>query len=354
LGLQGLVTGDWTRLDTLTPHQLVRLHEQPAAALGSSRYRLQAHELPAITAHLDAQGIDALLITGGNGAMAAALALSEVATEQGSSLAVLGIPKTVDNDLMQTYASPGYASAANFIAETVRNLSLDLYAMRAFDDIVVLEVMGRHSGWLAAASLWARYADDSPPHLILVPELTFDEEAFIAAMAATYREHGVCLVVAAEGTRASDGTYLAEFDKAAVRDASGQRMLGLSSGVAAYVAHLVRAHLHVLCRQLRPDIIQRSARLAASDVDRRLAALVGSAAVHAAFGGKRAQMVTLALHKENQQDVWQTPLVDLAAVAGQERALPASFLTPNFDIDPAMLEYLMPLLGEQLPQPLLL
>ena len=355
-GLQGLVAGDWTRLDTLSPAQLQVLHKQPAAALGSSRYRLQADELPAVIARLDAQQIDGLLIIGGNGAMSAALALSNAAKARGSPLLVLGIPKTVDNDLMQTYASPGYASAANFIAETVRNIGLDHYAMRAFDDVVVLEVMGRHSGWLAAASLWARHDSASPPHLILVPERPFEEEAFVAALRIIHREQGICLVVAAEGTRAPDGAYLAEFDQAAMRDTSGQRMLGLSSGVAAYIAQVVRTQLGVRCRQLRPDTIQRSSRLAASDVDRTLAALVGSAAVYAAFAGKDAQMVTVALNQETQAQgaLWQSSLVALEAVAGVERALPSEFLAPNFGIAPTILAYLSPLLGDPLPPPLLL
>lgn len=341
LGLQGLVQGDWVELTGLPATALERLSRQPGAALGSGRYRLREEELPAAFAHLAKRRIGVLLLLGGNGTMAAAHRLERHGVASGykvdgQPLRVVGIPKTVDNDLAGTEVAPGYGSAARFIAQTVRDISLDLYAMRNFDDVAVLEVMGRHAGWLAAAAALARSHPDDAPHLILVPERPLDEEAFLTAVAAVHRRHDICLVVAAEGLRDSAGQFLAEkFQKAEV-DASGQRMLGLAAGVAPYLAHLVRSRLGLLCRQQRPDTIQRSCRALAHETDRQLAVLVGRAGVEAALAGVSGHMVGL----RHTPGGWETAPVPFAQVVGQERLLPASFLAADtYDLAPPFYDY---------------
>ncbi len=330
LGLQGLVRGDWVDLTELPATALERLNRQPGAALGSGRYRLREEELPAAFAHLEERRIGVLLLMGGNGTMAAAHRLERHGaasgyTVDGHSLQVVGIPKTVDNDLAGTEVAPGYGSAARFIAQTVRDIGLDLQAMRNFDDVAVLEVMGRHAGWLAAAAALARAHPDDAPHLILVPERPLDEEAFLAAVAAVHRRRGVCLVVAAEGLRDPAGHFLAEKLQRAEVDASGQRMLGLAAGVAPYLAHLVRSRLGLLCRQQRPDTIQRSCRALALETDRQLAALVGRAGVEAALAGVSGHMVGL----RHTPGGWETELAPFTQVVDQERHLPASFLAAD-------------------------
>lgn len=355
-GMHGLVHGNWTELTHLPPATLAALHDQPGAALGSSRYRARSRDIPTLIERLAAARIGVLLLIGGNGTMAAAHAIHQAAVQAGydqdsSPLRVIGIPKTVDNDLAETYAAPGYGSAARFVAETTRGVGLDLRSMAGYDQVVVLEVMGRHTGWLAAASALARSHPGDPPHLILLPETPFDEPAFLHRVQTVQRSQGVCLVIAAEGVRDQAGNYLAEKQRPADRDASDQRMLGLSAGVAPYLAGLVRERLGLICRQLRPDTIQRSSRALVAPVDRHLAALCGSDAVAAALDGFTGVMIGVV----RGEDGWQTQPVALEAVIGRERSLPPDFCAPTtFGITAACLDYLRPLVGDLSPAPILL
>ena len=348
LGLQGLVHGDWVELTDLSSVQLDRLRMQPGAALGSGRYRMQASELPALLQRLQEHGVGALFIIGGNGSMAAGHAIGQAAAAagyivDGQPLAVVGIPKTIDNDLVGTYVAPGYGSAARFIAQTVRDIGLDLRAMRNYDDVVVLEVMGRHTGWLAAAGALARQVADDPPHLILLPEAPLDEGAFLARVHQVHAAQDVCLVVASEGARAAGGAFLAEAGGPALADASGQKMLSLAAGVAPYLAGLIRRELGLLCRQLRPDTIQRASSGLASAVDRDLAELVGTAAVEHAQGGAQDVMIGV----DRQGDGWQAVAVPLADVLGRERVVPQSYIDETrFDVTPAFVEYARSVVGE--------
>ncbi len=345
LGWQGLVHGDWVELSHCTAATLDQLTNQPGSALGSGRFPLADDALPSALHHLADQRIGAVLPIGGNGTMTAAQKLLDYANAagyrvDGLPLQVIGIPKTVDNDLVGVDASPGYASAARFIAQTTRDLGLDLYAMRNFDDVAVLEVMGRHVGWLAAASALARQQPDDPPHLILLPEVPLDEEAFLQAVQRVHARVGFCLVVASEGVRDLEGNFLAEKLGAGERDAMGQRMLGLAPGVAPYLAPLIRQRLGVRCRQLRPDLIQRSSSTLAGTTDRNLARQVGTAAVMAASQGASGIMIGLA----RTGATWQTTHVPFTAIIGQERPLPTAYWANQaYNIDASFLDYARPL-----------
>ncbi len=345
LGWQGLVQGDWVELNSCSATLLQQLYGQPGAALGSGRFPLADESLPAALHYLADQQIGAVLPIGGNGTMTAAQKLLTYANTTGYAvnagpLQVIGLPKTVDNDLPGVDASPGYASAARMIAQTTRDLGLDLYAMRNFDDVAVLEVMGRHVGWLAAASALARQQPTDPPHLILLPEVPLDEEDFLQTVQHVHARVGFCLVVASEGIRDREGNFLAEKLGTGERDAMGQRMLGLAPGVAPYLATLVRHRLGVRCRQLRPDLIQRSSSALASAVDRQLAQQVGTAAVTAVLQGASGVMIGL----ERRGETWQTTLVPFAAIVGQERPLPAIYwANQHYNVDASFLDYARPL-----------
>ncbi len=347
-GLQGLVTGDLVELTGLPSALLAPLRTQPGAALGSSRHLLTEADLPIALTHLQERAVDTVFVIGGNGAMAAAHKLAQAAAiatyhVQGEPLRVVGIPKTVDNDLVGTDVAPGYASAARFIAQTTRDIALDLHSMRHFDDVAVLETMGRHVGWLAAASALARQEPDDAPDLILLPEVTLDEDALIEKIEAVHQRKGVCLLVASEGIRGADGRFLAEKLGQTETDTSGQKLLGLAAGVAPYLAHLIRQRLGLRCRQIRPDTIQRSSSALASEVDRTLAALVGTQAVWAAVQGASEVMVGLA----RAADGWQTVLTPLLAVIGQERKLLPPFIDAGgWDVSDSFLDYARPLVGE--------
>jgi 6-phosphofructokinase 1 len=351
LGLQGLVRGDWVDLTDLPAAVLARLAEQPGAALGSGRYRLDDRETPAVLRHLSECGVGITLFIGGNGTMGAAQRIQQAADAAGVPLRTVGAPKTIDNDLAGTDVAPGYPSAARFVAQTVRDVALDLHAMSNFDDVTVVEVMGRHTGWLAAAAALARGGAGAPPHLILLPEVPVDEGALVAEIARV-QQQGNCLLVAAEGVRDRGDTFLAEKESPAVRDARGQRVLSYSPGVAARVARLVQGELGLRCRQVRLDVAQRTNSSLAAPLDRALAAQVGAAAVAAAFAGASGVMLGLARH-ESPRGGWATQPVPFAAVAGHERPLPAHFIAPRFNVTQSCVDALSSLVAP-LPGPLLL
>jgi ATP-dependent phosphofructokinase / diphosphate-dependent phosphofructokinase len=347
LGWQGLAQGDWVDLSPCNAAIIEQLRTQPGAALGSGRFPLADDVLPLALQHLQKKRIHALLPIGGNGTMAAAQKLLAYATTEGytvdgAPLQIVGIPKTVDNDLVGVDVAPGYASAARMIAQTTRDIGLDLYAMRNFDDVVVFEVMGRHAGWLAAASALARHHPSDPPHLILLPEAPLDETDFLQAVQQVHQREGVCLVIAAEGTRDREGRFLAEKLSATERDGTGQRALGLSSGVAAYLTNQVRQQLGIRCRQLRPDLIQRSSSALTSTVDRRLAWQVGAAAITSLRQGKSGVMI--GLERTNHHPHWHTTHVPFTTIINQERTLPTAYWAHcRYNVDPTFLAYAHPL-----------
>lgn len=348
LGLEGLVAGDWVELTTLSSATLAQLRTQPGAALGGGRFFLADDHLPGVLAQLAERRIQVAYLIGGNGTMSAAQKLLSAARKSGSAvtgtpLQVIGIPKTVDNDLAGTDMAPGYASAARWIAQTVRDIGLDLRAMRTFDDVAVLEVMGRHAGWLAAAAALARQEADDPPHLLLLPEVVFDEERFLRAVEEVHGRKGVCLVVASEGIRDEQGGFVAEKLGQTEADASGQKFLGLAPGVAPYLADLIRRRLQIRCRHLRPDTIQRSSSALVSAVDRDLAERVGRAAVAAALAGQTGVMMGLV----RNQTGWDVQPVPFGDVIGRERLLPVEFRSPGgWGVSQAFLTYARPLVGD--------
>ena len=353
-GLLGLVSGDWIDLTDyrdIVGQKASRLEFQPGAALGSGRSRLAGEDLPGVLDRLQQHNIGFVFLIGGNGSMAAARKLVESAKPAGyqvtgDPLRVITVPKTIDNDIAGTDVCPGYGSAARFVAQSVHDAGLDLYAMRDFDDVAVIEVMGRHAGWLAAASALARWDDTAPPHLILLPEVPLDEEAFLAAVRRQHEREGICMVVAAEGVRDKRGAFLAEKHRSAERDATGQKLLAHAGGPTPYLAQLIQQRLGLRCRQMRPDTIQRSSSALVSEVDRALAKQVGLDAVKTAVEGCSAVMIGL----ERQGESWQSVAVPLDQVIGHERSLPVESIAPEgFNITADFLAYARPLVGNWFP-----
>ncbi len=348
-GMQGLVLGDWVELPRLAPSELAALAAQPGAALGSSRFKLDEAGIAAALEQLDARAVGCLFLIGGNGTMAAAQRIEAAASGR---LRVVGIPKTVDNDLPGTDVTPGYASAARYLAWSVADVALDLRAMASFEDVVAVEVMGRHAGWLAAASALARHADGDPPDLILLPEAPIEsEDALLERIAAVHRSKGSCLVVAAEGARDGSGGYLAERLGSGGHDDRGQRVLSMAGGVAAWLADRVQVRLGLRCRQVRPNTMQRSGRALVSPVDRELAWRVGEAAVRLACDGASSIMVGLV---RAEDAAWEVQPVPLQVAGGQERHLPPAMIDGSaWGVSHAFVEYALPLVGALPPPPLL-
>jgi len=348
LGWQGVATGDWVELSDLSFDDLALLSQQPGAALGSGRYPLRDEQVDQVLAHLHQQRINAVIAIGGNGTMTAVQKLLRYADAMryqvdGLPLRGVGVPKTIENDLAGTEVAPGYGSAARWVAQSVRDLALDLHAMRNFDDVMVVEIMGQHTGWLAAAAALARGRDQAAPHLILLPEIGLDEEHLLQQIQAIHARQGICLVVASAGVRDLAGNLLAEKFGESEGAATGEHPFGLGAGVAAYLARLVRQRLGLRCRCIVPDVLPRASSPLVSELDRYLATQVGEAAVAAAVQGVSGVMIALT----RQRNQWQAYPVGLEAVIGQARLLPATFYAGcTYDVNDEFRSYVAPLVGE--------
>lgn len=347
-GFEGLVAADWVDLTWLNEETCVQLAHQPGAALGGSRFRPTDEDFGQMIANLRAADIGAVFLIGGNGTMAGAQRLAAEADNRGLTLQVIGIPKTIDNDLAGCDVTPGYGSAARYVAYTTQEIGLDLRAMRGFDQVAVVEVMGRHVGWVAAATALARHGAGDPPHLILVPEAPVEIEQVLARIAEVFAQGGLCTVVVAEGVRERSGAYWAELVDGAAYDASGQRVFSMSAGASAFLVREVQGKLGLRCRQIKLNTAQRATRLLASSVDRMLAQLVGTAAVEAWAVGASGVMPVL-VHEDG---TWATSLVEIGSAIGRERTLPPAFVdAQNYDVTEKCRQYIAQVIGEAPPEP---
>jgi 6-phosphofructokinase len=266
--------------------------------------------------------------------------VSEIAVQMALPLICIGIPKTVDNDLPVTDCCPGFGSAAKYIAVSTREAALDVASMaRTSTKVFVLEVMGRHAGWMAAAGGLSAQKTGDAPHIILFPEITFDRARFLAKVRATVEKRGYCVVVVSEGVRDADGKFLAE---AGTKDAFGHSQLG---GVGPVVAQMTQEAFGYKFHWAVADYLQRSARHIASTVDVEQAYAVGKAAVELALAGKNAVMPII-VRKSSKPYRWGIGEAPLTAVANQEKKVPRNFITADgFGITAACRTYLAPLIG---------
>ncbi len=330
---------------------IAALRHTPGGAFGSCRYKLKSiaqnrAQYERLIAVFKAHDIRWFLYNGGNDSADTALKISQIGQELGHAVNVIGVPKTVDNDLAVTDTCPGFGSVAKYIAVSVAEASLDVESMcESSTKVFIIEVMGRHAGWIAAAGgLAARKAGD-PPHLILFPEIAFDEATFLARVRATVERVGYCTVVASEGLKNKAGEFLAE---AGTRDAFGHAQLG---GVAPVLAQLVKTKLGYKYHWALPDYLQRSARHLASRTDADQAYAVGKAAVEYALAGRNAVMPVIVRTSDNPYR-WKIAPAPLAKVANHEKKLPKSFISRDgFAITAAARRYLEPLIrGEDAPK----
>jgi 6-phosphofructokinase 1 len=260
-------------------------------------------------------------------------------------LSCIGVPKTVDNDLPITDCCPGFGSAAKYIAISTRESALDVASMaRTSTKVFVLEVMGRHAGWIAAAGGLAGEKAGDAPHIILFPEIPFDRENFLSKVKATVEKRGYCVVVVSEGVRDADGKFLAE---TGTKDAFGHSQLG---GVGPLVAQMTHQAFGYKFHWAVADYLQRSAHHIASKVDVDQAYAVGKAAVEFALKGKNAVMPVI-VRKSTQPYRWSIGEAPLSAIANREKKVPRNFITADgFGITPRCRRYLLPLIaGEGYP-----
>lgn len=353
-GLEGALHEQFLDLSGITGDTLNRLARTSGAALGSSRRRLDEGEFERVLDVFQKHGVDAFAYIGGNGSMWVAHHLAQRAAARQYSLRVIGVPKTVDNDLSGTDHAPGYGSAARFLALAARDSGLDLQAMTTFDDVVILETMGRDSGWLAAASALLKENDDDAPHLVYVPEIPFDDERFLNDAAAVHGRLSHAYVVVGEGIRYENGVFVGS-DTNGLTDMMGRPVHGLTAGPGLYLARLARERLRLQTRFVRPGNIGRSFSACVSEVDRAEAWQVGECAANALAQGHSDVMVALGqVTDETCRGGFQTRpyepdihLVPLSVVIGQEKRLPREYINEaGTMITPAFVAYALPLIGD--------
>jgi len=337
-GTKGLVEGDVTELTALSAEELATLRESPGAALGSSRFSPTDDEMQRMVGHLRRLDVRRLVFIGGNGTMRGAQLVSDVCRAADFEVQVIGVPKTVDNDIAVTDRCPGYASAARYIAQSTRDLGMDLRGLP--QPVTVLETMGRSVGWLAAASTLAKSAEDDAPHLVYLPETPFRKDQFLSALDNLVRQQGWAVVVVSEGARDGDGSMVYAMSDPSHMDPLKRPMTG---GVGQFLAGMVGENLKIRCRSERPGLLGRSSIALVSAQDRKDADLTGRAAVQALLAGETEKMVSLL----PLGDVRERELVPLSEVAGHEKTIPAEWLTDGpLAVTEAFRKYAAPLVGE--------
>jgi ATP-dependent phosphofructokinase / diphosphate-dependent phosphofructokinase len=349
-GILGALTEDLIDVGREAAGTIRALKHTPAGAFGSARFKLKSieqnrAEYERLIEVFRAHNIGYFFYNGGNDSMDTALKVSQLGAALGFPVICVGVPKTVDNDLPHTDCCPGFGSVAKYVAVSTREAALDVASMaRTSTKVFVLEVMGRHAGWIAAsAGLAGRTAADAP-HVILLPEVPFEPQSFLERVRACVSEYGYCVIVVSEGAAYADGKFLAD---AGTRDAFGHTQLG---GVAPLVANMVREAHGYKYHWAVADYLQRAARHIASRVDVEQAYAVGKAAVELAVKGTNAVMPTI-VRRSSRPYRWAIGHVALAEVANKEKKLPREYIRADgFGITAACRRYLEPLIaGEAYP-----
>jgi len=349
-GIVGALTEDMIDTSKESIRTISALRHTPGGAFGSARYKLKGIEdnraqYERLIEVFKAHDIGYFFYNGGNDSMDTAHKVSLISKRLGFPVACLGIPKTVDNDLPVTDTCPGFGSVAKYVAVSTREAALDVLSMSSTSTkVFILEVMGRHAGWIAAAGGLAGEKPEEAPHIILFPEIPFDQTAFLQRVRDCVERYTYCVVVVSEGARYSDGRFLAE---AGTKDAFGHAQLG---GVAAVVASMVRESLGYKYHYAVADYLQRSARHIASAVDVEQAYAVGKAAVQMALSGKTAVMPVIKRVSDKPYR-WRIDEAPLSRIANKEKNVPRRFISSNgFAITAAARRYLAPLIrGEDYP-----
>nr|MBS0020192.1 6-phosphofructokinase [Gammaproteobacteria bacterium] len=349
-GIIGALTEDLIDTSQESDAAIAALRHTPAGAFGSCRFKLKGleqnkAEYERLIEVFEAHNIGYFFYNGGGDSQDTSHKVSQLSETMGYPIVCIGIPKTVDNDLPITDNCPGFGSVAKYVAVSIREAAFDVASMaKTSTKVFIMEVMGRHAGWIAAAGGLAAEKEGDAPHIILFPEITFDQELFLAKVEHSVKEYGYCAIVVSEGVRNAEGKFLAE---AGTRDAFGHAQLG---GVAPVIAALVQQKLGLKYHWAVADYLQRAARHIASKTDVEQAYAMGKAAVELALEGKNAVMPTI-VRKSDDPYAWEVGYANLAEVANVEKMMPREYATEDgLGITEACRRYLQPLiLGEDYP-----
>ena len=346
-GILGVLTEELIDTAQFSDDELQQLEQTPGGVFGSCRYKLKGlednrREYERLVEVFRAHDIDCFLYNGGNDSADTALKVSQISREMGFEIQCVHVPKTIDNDLEGTDNSPGFGSVAKYVAVSILEASLDVQSMASTSTkVFVLEVMGRHAGWIAAAGGLAQRQAGDPPHVILFPEVPFKEEDFLAAVQRAVEQHGYCSVVVSEGVRNAGGQFLTD---AGSTDAFGHRQLG---GVAPMIAELVKQRLGHKYHWAVSDYLQRSARHIAAQADLDQARAVGEAAVDMVLNGEHGVLAGIVRESDDPYR-WAIRPVPLDQVANHEKKMPREFISADgYGITDACRRYLRPLIAGQ-------
>ena len=301
-----------------SPEAIAALRHTPAGAFGSCRYKLKSlsenkAQYERLIEVFVAHNIGYFFYNGGGDSQDTAYKVSQIGEQLGHPIACIGIPKTVDNDLALTDNCPGFGSVAKYVAVSIREAGFDVASMaETSTKVFIMEVMGRHAGWIAASAGLAAEVEGDAPHLILLPEVLFDEARFLAKVDQCVKKYGYCAIVVSEGVRNQEGKFLAD---AGLKDAFGHTQLG---GVAPQIAQLVKSKLGYKYHWAVADYLQRSARHIASKVDVEQAYAMGKAAVEFAVQGKTA-VIPIIVRESDHPYRWRVGEAKLSDIANLEK-----------------------------------
>ncbi len=349
-GIIGALTEELIDTSKESARAIAALRHTPSGAFGSCRYKLKGldenrAEYERLIEVFKAHNIGYFFYNGGGDSQDTTHKVSQISKELGYPITCIGIPKTVDNDLPLTDNCPGFGSVAKYVAVSIREAGFDVASMcKSSTKVFVMEVMGRHAGWIAAAGGLAAENKGDAPHIILFPEVRLNQARFLAKVKECVKKYGYCAIVVSEGVRNSKGQFLAE---SGTKDAFGHAQLG---GAAPLVAELIKSKLGYKYHWAVADYLQRAARHIASKTDVDQAYAVGKAAVEFALAGKNAVMTAI-VRTSSAPYRWKIGEAKLSRVANVEKMMPASFITKDgFGITPRCRTYLAPLIkGEDYP-----
>jgi 6-phosphofructokinase 1 len=349
-GIIGALTEDLIDTSKESAKAIAAMRHTPAGAFGSCRYKLKSIEehraqYERLIEVFRAHNIGYFFYNGGGDSADTCLKVSQLSETLGYPIIAVHVPKTVDNDLPITDNCPGFGSVAKYIAVSTREATLDVASMaKTSTKVFVIEVMGRHAGWIAAAGALASDKDMELPIVVLFPEIAFDQAKFLAKVDATVKKFGYCTVVVSEGVKGADGKFLSD---QGLRDAFGHAQLG---GVAPVIAGLVKNELNLKYHWAVADYLQRAARHVASKTDVLQAYATGKAAVEVALKGRNSVMPAIK-RVSNRPYKWKIEIAELKDVANKEKFMPRDFISEDgFGITAKCRQYLTPLIqGEDYP-----
>ena len=326
----------------------------PAMYLGSCRYKLPDYDkdpvpYEQIFERFEEYGIAAFFYIGGNDSMDTVSKLSRYAAQIESPIRFIGVPKTIDNDLVETDHTPGYGSAAKYVATTVREIAADATVYDNKQSVTIVEIMGRHAGWLAAASILARKYEGDNPVLIYLPEVAFDQDVFLKNLEKAFEKNCNLIVCVSEGIHDADGTFICEYDSSVGTDTFGHKML---TGSGKYLENLVKEKLGIKVRSVELNVCQRcsSSCLSATDLDE--AAASGRFAVSAALDGETGKMINF-IRKSDDPYILEFGTADVNEICNKEKAVPEEWITKDgSDIGDEFIAYARPLIQGSVEVPM--